>query len=205
MRIGLLGGTFNPPHLGHLVLAECARDALGLDRVLLVLAARPPHKVVDGDPGPEERLALCHAAVAGEEQRLEVCDVELHRAGPSYTADTLAELRALRPDDEFVLLLGGDAAAGLGSWHRPHDVLAFAAIAVAERGDDGHERARAALRELGAEERLLPFAMPALALSSTLIRARVRAGRTIHHLVPGGVEQRIVARGLYRVPQGRAA
>lgn len=200
MRIGLFGGTFNPPHLGHLVLAECARDALGLDEVRLVLASRPPHKVVDADPGPEERLALCRAAVADDEGRLAVSDVELHREGPSYTADTLAQLREQQPGDEFVLLLGGDAAAGLESWHRPRDVLAFAAIGVAERGTDTHARAAAAVERLGvdAEDRLLPFEMPAMALSSTLIRDRVRAGKTIRHLVPRGVEARIMGQGLYR-------
>lgn len=197
MRIGVLGGTFNPPHLAHLVLAECARDALALDRVLLVLAARPPHKVVDGDPGPDERLRLCELAIAGE-PALAVSDVELHRDGPSYTADTLGWLREQEPDAQLVLLLGGDAAAGLRSWHRPEDVLRYASIGVAERGDDGHERARATLGALGAADRFEPFAMPPLGISSTLVRARVRAGRTIHHLVPGAVEQRITARGLYR-------
>jgi nicotinate-nucleotide adenylyltransferase len=198
VRVGLLGGTFNPPHLGHLVLAECARDALGLDEVLLVLAARPPHKVVDGDPGPEERLTLCRAAVAAEEGRIGVCDVELRRDGPSYTADTLMQLQERHPDAEYVLLLGGDAAAGLASWHRPKDILRFAAIGVAERGEDTHERARETLTRLGHPDRLLPFAMPALELSSTLIRARVRAGRTIRHLVPAEVEARIDLLGLYR-------
>jgi nicotinate-nucleotide adenylyltransferase len=197
VRIGILGGTFNPPHLAHLVLAECARDALALDRVLLVLAARPPHKVVDGDPGPGERLALCELAIA-DEPALATCDVELHREGPSYTADTLGQLHAQEPDAELVLLLGGDAAAGLGSWHRPEDVLRYASIGVAERGEDGHDRARAALTALGAADRFEPFAMPALGLSSTLVRARVRAGRTIHHLVPRAVEERIVSKGLYR-------
>jgi nicotinate-nucleotide adenylyltransferase len=198
VRVGLLGGTFNPPHLAHLVLAECARDELELDRVLLVLAPRPPHKVVDGDPGAAGRLDLCRAAVAQDAGRLEVSEIELHRDGPSYTADTLRLLRERQPDDEFVLLLGGDSAAALESWHRPRDVLAYAAVGVAERGPDTHERAAAALRRLGAEERLLRFRMPAMELSSTLIRERVRAGRTIRHMVPRGVEERIGAQGLYR-------
>lgn len=197
MRIGIFGGTFNPPHLAHLILAECARDELALDRVLLVLAPRPPHKQVDADPGPEERLALCRAAVAGEEGRIEVSDVELHRDGPSYTADTLALLHEQRPDDEFVLLLGGDAAAGLASWHRPDDILRYAEVGVAARGDDGHARAAQTLTGLGAAERLRPFPMPSMELSSTLIRERVRAGRTIRHLVPEAVEARIRALGLY--------
>ncbi|MDO9408411.1 nicotinate (nicotinamide) nucleotide adenylyltransferase [Patulibacter sp.] len=197
-RIGLLGGTFNPPHLGHLVLAECARDELGLDEVRLVLAARPPHKDVEDDPGAEERLALCRAAVAGDEGRLAVSDVELRRDGPSYTADTLEGLHAEQPGASFVLLLGGDAAAGLDSWHRPEDVLRFAAIGVAERGADTHERARETVGRLGYPDRLLPFSMPSLELSSTAIRARVRAGRTIRHLVPAGVEARIDRLGLYR-------
>ena len=197
-RIGVFGGTFNPPHLGHLVLAECARDELGLDEVHLVLAARPPHKDVEDDPGPEERLALCRAAVAGDEGRLVVSDVELRRDGPSYTADTLETLSGERPDASFVLLLGGDAAAGLESWSRPRDVLRFAAIGVAERGPDTHERARATVARLGHPDRLVPFRMPSLALSSTEIRARVRAGRTIRHLVPPDVEARIDRLGLYR-------
>lgn len=197
MRIGIFGGTFNPPHLAHLILAECARDELQLDRVLLVLAPRPPHKRVDGDPGPDERLELCRAAVAGDAGRIAVSDVELRRDGPSYTADTLAELRERHPGDEFVLLLGGDSAAALASWHRPHDVLRYAEIGVAARGDDGHERAAETLRGLGAEGRFRPFAMPAMGLSSTLIRERVRAGRTIRHLVPEAVEARIGALGLY--------
>jgi nicotinate-nucleotide adenylyltransferase len=198
VRIGIFGGTFNPPHLAHLILAECARDELELDRVLLVLAPRPPHKQVDGDPGAEERLALCRAAVASEPGRIEVSDVELYREGPSYTADTLAVLREQRPNDEFVLLLGGDSAAGLASWHRPADILRYAEIGVAERGDDDHARAAETLRGLGAADRLRPFAMPATELSSTLIRTRVRTGRTIRHLVPEAVEARIRASGLYR-------
>lgn len=198
MRIGVFGGTFNPPHLAHLILAECARDELGLDRVLLVPAPRPPHKQVDGDPGPDERLALCRAAVAGERGRVEVCDVELHRDGPSYTADTLALLRGRHPEDELTLLLGGDSAASLPTWERPEQIVRLATIGVAARGDDDHPRAERALAALGAADRLRPFTMPATELSSSLIRARVRAGRTIHHLVPDAVEQRIVARGLYR-------
>ncbi|MFA4928151.1 MAG: nicotinate (nicotinamide) nucleotide adenylyltransferase [Patulibacter sp.] len=198
MRIGIFGGTFNPPHLAHLILAECARDELELDRVLLVLAPRPPHKQVDGDPGPDERLALCRAAVASEAGRIEVSDVELRREGPSYTADTLAGLRAEHPDDEFVLLLGGDSAAGLASWHRPADILRYAEIGVAERGDDSHARAAETLRGLGAADRFRPFAMPRVDISSTLIRDRIRAGRTIHRLVPDAVEARVQAQGLYR-------
>ncbi|MCK9249886.1 MAG: nicotinate (nicotinamide) nucleotide adenylyltransferase [Solirubrobacteraceae bacterium] len=197
-RVGILGGTFNPPHVGHLMLAECARDELGLDVVLLVVAARPPHKVVDADPGADVRLELCRAAVAGEEGRLEACDVELRRDGPSYTADTLRRLTAERPEDRFTLLLGGDAAAGLESWHRPRDVCSYADVGVAERGADDHERARATLRRLGAEARLRPFTLPPVGISSTLVRARVRAGRTVRHLVPRAVEDRILEGGLYR-------
>jgi nicotinate-nucleotide adenylyltransferase len=148
-------------------------------------------------PGPPGwRLA------ARRVRRLAVSDVELRRDGPSYTADTLEGLQAEHPDASFVLLLGGDAAAGLEAWHRPKDVLRFAAIGVAERGEDTHERARETVARLGHPDRLLPFAMPALELSSTAIRARVRTGRTIRHLVPAGVESRIDRLGLYR---GRSA
>src|SRR6059058_2054539 len=112
VRLGILGGTFNPPHLGHLVCAQEAYLQLGLERVLLIPARIPPHKPVDEEPGAEHRLELCRLAV-GDDARFEVSDLEIKRDGPSYTVDTLEELQSQAPDSELFLIVGGDVAAGL--------------------------------------------------------------------------------------------
>src|SRR5213082_2067639 len=104
-----MGGTFNPPHLGHLVCAQEAYLQLGLDRVMLIPARIPPHKPVEAEPGAEHRLELCRLAVAGD-QRFIVSDLEIGRSGPSYTVDTLKELHSQAPDNELFLILGGDVA-----------------------------------------------------------------------------------------------
>ncbi len=132
MRTGVLGGTFNPPHIAHLICAQEAMDDLGLERVLFVPARIPPHKQVDHEPGAEHRLELCRRAVAGD-ARFEASDLELRRAGPSYTVDTLQQLRTHVPHDELVLILGGDIAVGLPDWHMPERVLELATVAIAKR------------------------------------------------------------------------
>src|ERR1700733_3482241 len=111
VRVGILGGTFNPPHLGHLVCAQEAYRQLELARVMLIPASIPPHKPVEDEPGAEHRLELCRLAVQDDE-RFEVADLELRRDGPSYTVDTLEVLRAEAPNTELFLILGGDIAAG---------------------------------------------------------------------------------------------
>ena len=133
-RIGILGGTFNPPHLGHLELARHARDELGLAEVWLVPARLAPHKAGarDQDPGPEHRLAMCRLAVAGE-PRLSVSEIELEREGPSYTVDTLISIHDQHPDVQPTLILGADVAATLPSWQRPAELLELADLAVALR------------------------------------------------------------------------
>src|ERR1700736_5599062 len=127
-----MGGTFNPPHLGHLVCAQEAYIQLHLDRVMLIPARIPPHKPVDDEPGAEHRLALCRLAVEGDE-RFSVSALETGRAGTSYTVDTLEELKSSAPENELFLILGGDVAAGLPSWREPERVLSLATVAVAER------------------------------------------------------------------------
>jgi nicotinate-nucleotide adenylyltransferase len=211
-RIGVLGGTFNPIHLGHLRAAEEVAEALALDRVLLVPSAQPPHKA-GGDalaPGPV-RLAWVEAACAGN-PRLAASDVEIARGGASYTVDTLralADEHAVRP----VFIIGSDAFAELGTWREPKQLFALADFAVmarpgtpgrladwipeALRGefamDPGGERARH--RATGGELRAV--AIPALAISSSDIRDRVRAGRSIRYLVPESVRRDIEASGVY--------
>jgi nicotinate-nucleotide adenylyltransferase len=199
MRVGLLGGTFNPPHIGHLVCAMEARDQLDLDVVRLIPAGVPPHKVVEADPGVEIRLELCRAAAAAE-PGLEVSRVEADRDGPSYTVDTLRVLHDEAPEDELTFIVGGDMAYALPTWREPEAVLELARLAVAER--EGVRRADilerlAGLR--GVPERISFFDMPRLDVSSSQLRRRVAAGRPIRHLVPEAVADRITSLGLYRV------
>lgn len=197
-RVGVLGGTFNPPHVGHLVCAQAAREELGLDRVLLMPVFRPPHKDAHDDPGPAARLDLCRLAAAGEES-VEVSDLEIERGGASYTVDTLRELHRRAPDDELVFIAGGDMAHALPAWRDPEGILALATFAVAEREGVGREDIRARLAGLrGAQERVVFFDMPRLDLSSSLLRRRIAAGRSVRHLVPDAVRERIADRGWYR-------
>ncbi|MEJ7893506.1 MAG: nicotinate-nucleotide adenylyltransferase [Solirubrobacteraceae bacterium] len=193
--VGLLGGTFNPPHVGHLVCAMEAREALGLDVVRLVVAAVPPHKEVPGDPGVEVRLELC-ALAAAQEPGLEVSRVEADRPGPSYTADTLRALLDAAPQDELTFIVGGDQALGLPGWHEPETVLSLAHIAVAGRGDVSRDEILHRCADLDVS-RLEFFAMPRLDVSSTDLRARVTEGRPIRHLVPAAVADRVGELGLY--------
>ena len=197
MRLGILGGTFNPPHLGHLICAQEAYEQLRLDRVLFVPTGVPPHKQRSvEDPGGEHRLALCRAAIAGDE-RFGVSDIEVRRDGPSYTVDTLKELHEQTPDNELFFIIGGDAAASLPGWRDPEGVLALATLAVARRRGTSAGRLEAVLGGLRGGERSLMLRMPQIGISSTLVRSRVRAGKSIRYLVPQGVAESISQRGLY--------
>ena len=197
-RVGILGGTFNPPHLAHLVCASQAASQLGLDHVLLTPNAVPPHKQARMDPGPAERLELCRLAVAGDD-RLRVCDLEIARGGPSYTVDTLRVLHERDPEDHLTFILGGDIALGLPSWHEPEAVLELATLAVAERSGAVRGDVTACLREaFGDRPRLEFFDMPRIDLSSSDVRRRVAAHRSIRYLVPDPVADRIEQKRLYR-------
>ena len=196
MRVGILGGTFNPPHLGHLVCAQEAYLQLGLDRVMLMPARIPPHKAVDDEPGPEHRLALCRRAVDGDE-RFTVSDLEMRRDGPSYTVDTLEELHSQDPDTEMFLIVGGDVAAGLPRWHEPERVLSLATPAIAKRRGTRRPAIEAALGTLRGGERACFFRMPGISFSSTMVRDRVRSGQSIRYIVPDGVASYINENGLY--------
>lgn len=199
MRVALLGGTFNPPHLAHLLCASEAADQLGLDRVVLMPVFTPPHKDAPADPGPEVRLELCELAVAGD-ARLDVSRLELDRGGPSFTVDTLRELHARHPEHELIFIVGGDMAVSLPTWKEPRAVLELSRLAIAERSGalrrDVIERLTAEYGE-DVTERLDFFDMPRLDISSSEIRRRVAAGRTIRYLVPDAVAEHIAERGLY--------
>ena len=192
-----MGGTFNPPHLGHLICAQEAYAQLELDRVLLIPARIPPHKPVEDEPGPDHRLELCRLAVRGDEQRFEVSDLEITRDGPSYTVDTLKELHSSAPDSELFLIVGGDIAAGLPSWREPEHVLSLATLAVAKRRGTSRSAVDDALRALPGGEQARFFRMPRIAISSTMLRDRVRAGQSIRYYVPDQVMSYIDDHHLY--------
>jgi nicotinate-nucleotide adenylyltransferase len=195
-RVGLLGGTFNPPHVGHLACASQALGQLGLDRVLLVPVHEPPHKGIEIDPGVAHRVELCRLAVAGDEE-LDVSLADADVPGPSYTVDTLRRLHERSPGDQLTFIVGGDMALSLPTWREPEAILELAEIAVAER--EGIRRIDIIDRLTGLPaDRIHFFDMPRLDVSSSLIRRYVATGRPIRHLVPEAVERYIADAGLYR-------
>ena len=202
MRIGILGGTFNPPHLGHLVCAQEAHLQLALDEVLLIPTHTPPHKLLLDDPGPGHRLELCRLAVGGDE-RFAVSDLEVRRDGPSYTVDTLQELHAIVQDSDLYLILGGDIVTGLSLWREPERVLALSTLAVVDREGTPRAAIEAALDRLCGGERAHFFTMPQIAISSTLVRRRLQGRQPVRYLVPDAVIDYIDRHQLYRTaPSG---
>lgn len=195
-RTGVLGGTFDPPHLAHLVLAAAAREALDLERVLFVPAGNPWRKA-DREVTPAAvRLAMVRAAVAPLAWA-GVSTVEVEREGPSYAAETMTALAADGGDWWFIL--GSDALADLPAWHEPEALLRAARLAVAVRPPASLHLAEATLAALpGIEARLDVVPMPALDISSTDLRARVGAGRSTELLIPEAVREVIEAHRLYR-------
>jgi len=204
LRIGVFGGAFNPPHIGHLVCAQEAFLQLSLDRMLLVPVGEAPHRELEGDPGGEERAALLEAAV-GDDSRLEVSRIELERSGPSYSSDTLAALHEAGPDDELFLILGSDQASALPGWHEPERVLELATVCVFERVGFGRNAVGIRLSRLPGAERVRYLEMPVIQVSSTAIRRRVRSGAPIRYLVPEGVRAAIEEGGLYGGDRTEAA
>ena len=197
-RLGLLGGTFNPPHIGHLVCAQEAWSQLGLDQVLLVPVHTPPHKEAPDDPGVEVRVELCELAVAGD-PRLGVSRVDADVPGASWTVDTLGRLHERHPEHALTFIVGGDMARSLPSWREPEAILELAELGGAEREDVRRTdllEARAGLR--GAPERVRFFDMPRLDVSSTLVRRRAAAGQPIRYLVPDAVAATVQRNGIYR-------
>ncbi len=197
-RVGLLGGTFDPPHLGHLVVAECARVELALDELRLLVAGDPWMKSNGSTPTPtppDERLAMARAAVA-DDPHLQVDDREVRRRGPTYTADTLAEFRAEEPDADVWFVLGEDAAGGLAAWERVEEAFALATFVVVTRPGSS---APAAASLPG---QLVHLQIPQLDVSSTELRERFAAGRATRYLVPPAVDAFVRAHGLYGAGDG---
>ena len=189
-RLGVLGGTFDPVHIGHLAAAVNARHTLRLDRVLLVVAGQPWQKSGRPLTSAEDRLAMVEAAVAGR-PGLEASRMEIDRGGDTYTADTLEQLHREDPDRHLFLVVGTDVAAELHTWKRPDAVARLATLAVVGRGGI-HPAA-----PIGPEWRVERIDMPPLDISSSELRERHRAGRPLDFLVPDPVINLIRQRGLY--------
>jgi nicotinate-nucleotide adenylyltransferase len=196
VRVGLLGGTFNPPHLGHLVCAQEAYLQLGLEQVLWVAARLPPHKAVDDDLGIDHRLELCRLAIDGD-PRFAVSDVEARRDGPSYTVDTLQELHSKIPDSDLFLLVGADVAAGFAGWREPQRVLELATVVVAQRPGTSRAVVEDVLARLADTDRFCFFDMPEIGISSTMLRERVRSGESTQYLMPDAVRGYVDQHHLY--------
>lgn len=194
--IGVLGGAFNPPHLGHLLLAQEAIDALELDELVLMPTGVAPHKLIEPEPGPVLRLEMTRLATAGDD-RLRTSDLEVGRDGPSFAYRTLELLADELPGSELTFVMGADVAAGLEGWRRPERVLELARIAIAERPGVQRADVDSVLERLGAEGRAVVVEMPPVGISSSLVRERVAAGRPIRWLVPDRVGELISERGLY--------
>ncbi len=199
--IGIMGGTFDPIHLGHLAVAEEAREALGLERVLFVPAGIPPHKPDGARASIADRVTMVELAIAGNPAFV-LSRIDVDRSGPSYTSDTVALLaageRAAGREPDLTLIMSAETLGGLPSWHEPRRLLATCRIAVVPR--EGHaapERAWLAAHFEGLEDRFVLLEGPRLGISSTDVRNRVAAGRSIRYLVPEAVERHIADHHVY--------
>ncbi len=194
-RLGILGGTFDPIHIGHLVMASYAMDALNLDNVWFMPAQTPPHKHHEITP-VEHRAEMVRRAVSLD-SRFEFSDLDLRGSTPSYTSDLLTSLGESMPDTELVFLVGADSLTTFATWHEPGTILRHAHLGVAERpGSTIDNRIRNSVP--GLAERILEFDSPLIELSSSEIRERRRLRKSITYLVPEDVEDYILQRGLYR-------
>ncbi|HEV2975217.1 MAG TPA: nicotinate (nicotinamide) nucleotide adenylyltransferase [Solirubrobacteraceae bacterium] len=195
--LGILGGTFNPPHVGHLAIAEHALRELSLSRVVLMPARWPPHKPVEHEPGAERRLEMCRLLLAGVE-RVGVCALELERDGPSYTVDTLDVIHASHPETELTLIVGADIAATIPAWHEPQRLFERADVAVAARRGADCRSVNAALAPLASSQSRVRFLdSPLVEVSSSLVRERAAADEPLEELVGPGVAGYIAEHGLY--------
>ena len=194
----MLGSAFNPPHVGHLVLAQEAAAQLGLARVVLVPTGRAPHKRIPDDPGADIRLELARAAA--DDGSVDVEDfevVEARRAEePSYTYRTLEALKE-QGNDDLVWIMGADAAAGLGQWRKPERILELARLAIARRAGVDPAAVEDALDPLAGAARAEFLDMPEIGVSSTLVRERIAKRRPVRYLVPDAVAELIERKGLY--------
>ena len=203
MRLGIFGGTFDPPHVGHLLAASDAFEHLALDRLFLVPAATQPLKTGRVTAPAADRLAMVRLTV-GNDHRLEADPVEVDRKGLSYTVDTLKEFSRRFPSSEIFFLVGADVLSSFAQWRDPHTILELATLAVMRRADSGDSRdsgdSEGSVVEMdaGLARRAAFIPTRRIDVSSTEIRDRVRSGRSIHGFVTDAVADYIGSHGLYR-------
>ena len=197
LRLGLFGGTFDPPHLGHLNVAQEVGERLSLDRILFLVAGLPPHKVGEVRSPPFIRAEMARAAVAGN-PLFGVSEVELDREGPTYTVDTLRHFRATHPDAELFFLLGADQLAEFHEWQEPKGIAGLATLVAV--GRDGVDPGQLPRVDLGTGEELnfLSLSVTRMDISSSEVRDRVKTGRSIQYVVPEAVRELIKTHRLYR-------
>jgi len=195
MRVGVLGGTFDPIHMGHVAVAKAAMECARLDRVLFVPSAQPPHRAA-AEASAEDRLAMSRLAVDGD-SRFEVSDVEVKRGGKSYTVDTLQELHRSLPDDELFLILGWDAARLFRTWHQPEGVSALASFVIVGRpGMPSPTQADLKLAGL-APDRVVMCLLPTPDISGSELRRAIATGKSVAGKLPPAVEGYIAAHHVY--------
>ena len=200
MRIGIFGGSFDPVHYGHLLLAETCRDQCPLDRVIFVPAATPPHKRANTRTDADQRVEMLQLAIGGH-TGMEVSTMEIDRGGISYTVDTLQQLKQTHPNDDLFFLMGADSLADLACWRSPEEICRLACPLVVRRAGSPEPNLEM-LTEVVAEERLemirnCQVEMPVIELSSTAIRAAVEHGHSIRFQTPRAVEVYIQENGLF--------
>ncbi len=203
MRIGLFGGTFDPPHHGHLLAASDAFEALQLDRLVWIPASQQPLKVGAMCATAADRLAMVRLAV-GDDSRFEVDSIEIERAGLSYTVDTVEAFAGRYPGDDLVVLLGADVLSTFAKWREPRRIASMARLAILHRAVNGGAVEKAAVagavRAITGDDLPAPVVLDTrrVDLSSTEIRERVRQGRSLHGYVPDAVARYVREHALYR-------
>ncbi len=199
-RVGILGGTFNPPHLGHLALAQSAAAELGLERVDLIPAHISPHKRAEPDPGAGHRVRMCRL-LTEDAPGINVCIAEVERGGTSYTVETLRSIESAHPDLEVTLVAGADSARTIPGWREPVALFELADLAVAARAGTDPASVTGALTPLLAGARLEFLRAPMLDISSSTVRERAARGEPVDDLVGARVARYIYDHGLYDTPE----
>ena len=199
--LGVFGGTFDPPHIGHLILAEEALAQLRLDRLLWLLAGDPPHKQEGVLTPLDDRLAMLEAAIEGN-ARFELSRIDIDRPGPHYTADALRLIREAYPGAELVFLLGGDSLHDITAWSRPQEILTQARLGVMRRPGQSFDLGALESVLAGISGRVAFLDLPMIDISSHDIRRRAREGLPYRYMVPEFVRAIIEEQGLYRGSSG---
>jgi nicotinate-nucleotide adenylyltransferase len=197
-RLGIYGGSFDPVHLGHLLLAETCREWCGLNRVLFVPCGQSPHKPNGARATGKQRAEMLELAIAGM-PHFGVCRIELDRSGPSFTVETLRQLHAEQPNAKLFFLMGADSLIDLPQWREPREILELATVVAVNRGSQGCVSREVLEPKLGplVRERLQFVTMPAIELSATDLRDRARSNRSLRFRVPRAVEEYIRQHQLY--------